>query len=223
MPIRKTPLRSGYIYHILNRGINHAPIFVEKKDYQRFMDLLDYCRFTDYPVKFSLFKSLSFERKQQIKSALKEKFVSFISYCLMPNHFHFVLRQEKDNGITSFINRFLTSYTKFFNTKHKRNGPLFVGRFKAILVETEEQLFHLVRYVHLNPYSSVVVKTIDELSVYPWSSFGEYLKSKTEPETCDQKELILSQFANKESFKRFTFDQAEYQRRLEEIKHLLGE
>lgn len=223
MPIRKIPLRSNYIYHILSRGVNRMPIFIDKRDYQRFMSLLDYCRFADYPVKFSLFKSLPLKKRHQIKRSLKEKFVSFISYCLMPNHFHFVLRQEKDDGIVSFINRLLTSYTKFFNTKHERSGPLFESRFRAILVETEEQLFHLVRYVHLNPYSSVVVKTLNELLVYSWSSLEEYLKPKTELEICNQKEIILSQFTSKESFKSFTLDQAEYQKRLEEIKYLLGE
>jgi putative transposase len=223
MPIRKTPLHSTYIYHIFNRGINHAPIFINRRDYQRFLDLLDYCRFVNYPIKFSSFKSLPFERKQEIKSGLKEKSVSFISYCLMPNHFHFVLRQEKDNGISSFVNRFLTSYTKFFNTRHKRSGPLFENRFKAVLVETDEQLVHLVRYIHLNPHSSGIVKNLAELLIYPWSSIKEYLNSTTEIKICDLKELVLSRFTNEKDFRKFTLNQAEYQKNLERIKHLLEE
>lgn len=223
MPIRKTPLANEYIYHILNRGVNRTPIFNQVKDYQRFLALMEYCHYADYLVKFSLFKTLSKEKRAIIKTRLKEKFINFIAYCLMPNHFHFVLRQKKEDGITSFVNRLLTSYAKFFNTKYERSGPLFDGRFKAVLVETDEQLIHLVRYVHLNPYSSVIVKALKELLSYPWSSLPEYLNSKGLPEICEEKQIILSQFANQEKFKKFTLDQADYQRELEEIKHLIEE
>lgn len=216
-------MRTDFVYHILSRGVNRAPIFLDARDYRRFFSVFDYCRYSDYPFKFSFFKTLSQEQREKIRSGLEEKFISVIAYCLMPNHFHFVLRQEKDNGIVSFINRLLTSYTKFFNTKHKRSGPLFDGRFKAVLVETDEQLLHLVRYVHLNPYSSAVVGSIDDLSSYPWSSLAEYLDHGRDSGICDAKEMILSQFPNKEKFRKFIFDQAGYQKRLEEIKHLLVE
>lgn len=216
-------MRTGYVYHILSRGVNRAPIVLDDRDFQRFLSVFDYCRYSDYPFKFSFFKTLSREQREKIRAGLKEKFIGVIAYCLMPNHFHFVLRQEMDNGIVSFINRLLTSYTKFFNTKHKRSGPLFDGRFKAVLVETDEQLLHLVRYVHLNPYSSAVVESIDDLLLYPWSSLSEYLDSEKGPEICSAKEMVLSQFADKEKLSRFIFDQADYQKRLEEIKHLLEE
>jgi len=223
MSIRKIPLRTGYIYHIFNRGINHAPIFYSKRDYQRFTNLISYYRWGDNPVKYSRFQTLSDEIKNEIRQNSKEKLVSFISNCLIPNHFHFVLRQEKENGISYFVNRFLAAYTKFFNTKHKRSGPLFENRFKAVLVETDEQLIHLVRYIHLNPYSSGVVKSLRDLLSYPWSSLQEYL----DPQVigiCDEKEIVLKLFKNnREAFKKFTLDQAEYQKRLDKIKHLIQE
>ncbi|QLG69604.1 MAG: hypothetical protein CH104c_0372 [Candidatus Woesebacteria bacterium] len=223
MPIRKIPLRTGYIYHIFNRGINHAPIFYSKRDYQRFTNLISYYRWGDNPVKYSRFQTLSDEIKNEIRQNSKEKLVSFISNCLIPNHFHFVLRQEKENGISYFVNRFLAAYTKFFNTKYKRSGPLFENRFKAVLVETDEQLIHLVRYIHLNPYSSGVVKSLRGLLSYPWSSLQEYL----DPQVigiCDEKEMVLKLFKDdRETFKKFTLDQAEYQKRLDKIKHLIQE
>jgi putative transposase len=223
MPTRKTPLVIDHVYHIFSRGVNRTPIFYQKKDYQRFLDLIKYCHFADYPIKFSKLKSLSNKERGKIKSRLKENFVEFIAYSLMPNHFHFVLKQKIENGISQFINRLLNSYTKFFNTKYKRSGPLFEGRFKAVLIESDSQFHHVVRYVHLNPYSSLVVKTLNELLVYPWSSFPEYLSKSEVLEICEEKQLILSEFANVKSFKEFTLNQADYQRRLEEIKHLLLE
>lgn len=223
MPTRQTPLRTGYIYHIFNRGINHAPIFTNKREYQRFINLIDYYRFADNPIKFSHFKKLPIEIRNEIKSNSKEKLISFISNCLMPNHFHFVLRQEKDNGISYFINRFLTAYTKFFNIRNKRSGPLFEGRFKAVLVETEEQLIHLVRYIHLNPYSSGITRNLEGLLEYPWSSLQEYLDPKIKG-ICDEKEIVLKLFNHDRNyFKKFTLDQAEYQKKLDKIKHLLQE
>lgn len=221
MPIRNTVFANEHLYHIFNRGINHIPIFSQNKDYQRFKELMDYCHYADYPFKFSYFKSLPCEERTKIKRDLKERFVNFIAYCLMPNHFHFVLRQKKEKGITSFINRLLTSYTKYFNLKYKRTGPLFDGRFKAVLIETDEQLMHLVRYIHLNPFSSFLIKEKSGLFSYQWSSFVEYLNPNKE-DFCEEKQLILSLFKNnQENFKKFTLDQADYQRNLEIIKHLV--
>lgn len=223
MPVRKTPLVIDHVYHILSRGVNKAPIFHQKRDYQRFLELMTYCRFLDYSVKFSKFKTLAKNKREEIKKSLKKKSISFVAYSLMPNHFHFVLRQKTENGISQFINRLLNSYTRFFNTKYERSGPLFENRFKAILIESQDQLLHLVRYVHLNPYSSVIVKTTDNLLEYPWSSFPEYLEKPINLAVCEEKEMILSEFNNKESFKKFILDRADYQRELDRIKHLLLE
>ena len=82
------------------------------------------------------------------------------------NHLHLILRQLADNGISKFMANLSDSYVSCFNVKHKRKGPLFQGRFKAITVESDEQLIHLSRYIHLNPYTSYVVKTIPELFSY---------------------------------------------------------
>lgn len=147
-----------------------------------------------------------------------DKFVSIIAYCLMPNHFHFLLKQLKEDGITIFMNRLANSYSRYFNLKYKRGGTLFQGRFKAILVKNDEQLLHLTRYIHLNPYASGVVKNTKELENYPWSSFREYLKKKKTNQIT--KDVILDFFQTKESFKQFTLDQADYAKELERIKRL---
>ena len=136
----------------------------------------------------------------------------------MPNHFHLIIKQVVENGISKFIGNVTNSYTRYFNTKNERVGPLFQGKFKAKRIETEEQFFHLSRYVHLNPYSSYVVKTLEDLENYPFSSLPEYL-GKVQTNFCT-KEVILENFKNKTEYKRFLFDQVDYQKKLEEIKHL---
>ena len=139
----------------------------------------------------------------------------------MPNHFHFLLKQVANRGISKFISNFTNSYTRYFNTKNKREGALFKGKFKSVRIESDEQLLHVSRYTHLNPYSSYVIKTLEELENYPYSSLPEYLQRS--PKGSCQKEIILDQFKNLNSYKNFVFDQANYQRELENIKHLILE
>ncbi|MBN1262974.1 MAG: transposase [Candidatus Pacebacteria bacterium] len=159
--------------------------------------------------------------KENLKKELRKKkdfLVEIVAYCLMPNHFHLLVKQAKDRGIRNFITKSCNSYSHYFSTKYKRKGPLFEGRFKAIRVETEEQLIHLSRYIHLNPYSSYLVKNFKKLAAYPFSSLPEYLNNIKDP-IC-QKEIVLSYFSGFEDYKKFVFRQAEYQRELGKIKHL---
>ena len=113
---------------------------------------------------------------------------------------------------------FQNSYTRYFNTSHRGIGPLLQGQFKAVRIEDDKQLLHLSRYIHLNPYTSFIVRDLEDLFEYPWSSFPEYL-SKIETGICN-KEHILSQFSSSDAYKSFVLDQANYQRELGKIKHL---
>ncbi len=222
MPARKTYLATGQIYHIFNRGVASSPIFTQKRDYTHFLDLMDYYQYSNITNKFSLFSQLSRKQRQKTIHELKAKnqrWVTLIAYCLMPNHFHFLIRQEAENGIREFMRLLQNSYSRYFNIKYQRHGALFGSRFKAVRVETEKQLLHLSRYIHLNPYSGYITKTLKSLSKYPYSSFREYLDNST-PQRC-HKNIILSYFKNRSEYKMFVFDRADYQRSLEEIKHLL--
>jgi len=224
MPLRTIPLVTNEVYHILNRGSGAIPIFNSDWDYKRFLQIMFYYQNVKPPMKFSRFFQLSKEEKEKIikeKSKEKDFWVEIISYCLMPNHFHLLLKQIRDGGIFKFIHSFLDSYSHYFNLKNKRKGGLFEGRFRAIRVETDSQLLHLSRYIHLNPYSSYLVKDFTALINYPYSSLPEYL-DLTSQSLC-HKEIILSSFSKTNSYKEFVFDQADYQRSLEEIKHQLLE
>lgn len=219
---RKIAFANNYYYHVFNRGIDRREVFTDKREYLRAIETLKYYRFSTLKVKLSRFLKLAEEEKSKLISKLniENKLVEILSFCLMPNHFHFLLKQIRDNGISKFLANFTNSYTKYFNTKHERNGPLFQGLFKAVFVETDEQLVHLSRYIHLNPCTSSITE-IDKLNNYPWSSFPEYLASGKE-KICAIDE-ILGFFKNSKTYEKFVFDQAAYAKELHQIKHLIME
>lgn len=185
-------------------------IFGDKRDYSHFFKTFAYYQIQGPKPKFSLFNP-----KNKLQN-LNIKIVEIICYCLMPNHFHFLLKQKKERGITEFMSKLSNSYTKYYNTKNKRVGPLLQGEFKAVHIETDEQLLHLSRYIHLNPLVSYVTKNLDD---YQWSSYQEYL-GIVKSSIC-AKEIILDQFKSPEDYKQFIKDQEEYGKHLEKIKHQL--
>lgn len=214
---RSTILATGEIYHIFNRGVERRTVFSNTREYKRSVDTIDYYRFAGLPIRYSHFLNLTYQRKQALLGMLTKYEVSILAYCLMPNHFHFVLKQEGENGISRFLSNFTNSYTKFFNTKYERVGPLFQGTFKAVRVESEEQLIHLSRYVHLNPVSSFLIPE-NKLNTYPWSSFPEYLNR--ESGHISDPNLVLSRFKNKDTYREFVHDQINYAKELKMIEHL---
>lgn len=213
MPSRIFPFVNVQFYHIYNRGTEKRPIFENRRDQNRFIQTISYYQLEGPKPRFSN----SF-KNPFLKPDLNKKLVDIVCFCLMPNHFHFLLKQKKDGGITEFLSKLSNSYTKYFNTKHKRVGPLFQGEFKAVLVESDEQLLHLSRYIHLNPLVSYVVKNLD---LYEWSSYKEYTNSKSNG-IC-AKEDILGFFKSPEKYKQFVLDQVDYGKKLEQIKHQLLE
>lgn len=221
MPGREIPLVTDQIYHVINRGVASQPVFLSQRDYQRALEAILYYQYQKPHLRYSFFLRLPVQQRQDFLNKLKLKgecLIEIIAYCLMPNHLHLLLKQCRENGISFFMSNFANSYTRYFNTKQKRKGHLFQGKFKAVRVETDQQLIHLSRYIHLNPYSSYLIKTLDELESYPHSSFPEYLHLQKEA-YCN-KEIILTYFKGSNSYKKFVFDQSSYQRELEKIKHL---
>lgn len=209
MPGRIIPLINGELYHIYNRGSDKKDIFLQPRDYQRFQKTFYYYHFSDAKIRFSKF----------VKSELKTlkidapKLVEIICYCLMPNHFHFLLKQVSDKGISAFMSKISNSYTKYFNTKYKRVGPLLQGAFKSVLIETDEQLLHLSRYIHLNPIVSGLHK---DLETYKWSSYSEYVTGNSGVCSID---AILGYFSSNQSYDEFVKDQIAYGTSLEILKH----
>lgn len=222
MAKRRVVFANGEYYHIFNRGIARQPTFFTKRDYERFLLTLSYYRFSEQPIKLSRFLQFSIKLRGEILQNItkpKEKLIEIICFILMPNHFHLILRQEKNKGVSTFMSKLINSYTRYVNIKTDRVGDLFQGVFKAVHVETDEQLVHLSRYIHLNPLVSYVVREADFLS-YSWSSFAAYLK---EDLTLVDYRPVLSNFKNPQSYKQFVLDHADYAKKLENIKHLILE
>lgn len=211
MPSRSIPFVNGEFYHIFNRGVAKMQIYTNSYDYYRFTKSIIYYQRMGPKPRFSLFSG-----KNTLSNLEGEKIVNITCYCLMPNHFHFLLQQIKDNGITEFMGKLSNSYTKYFNTKNKRVGPLLQGEFKSVHVETNEQLIHVSRYIHLNPLVGYKTKNLE---IYQWSSYPEYI-GIVNTSICE-KTIILEQFKSPEAYKQFVLDHEEYARKLEYIKHLL--
>jgi putative transposase len=223
MPQRQVPIVPGEIYHVFNRSIAREPIFLSDRHYQRAIDVIEYDRYFDLPFRFSHYNRLASEQKKDILRSLQIKAqfkVEVFAFCLMPNHFHFLLKEIKEGGIRNFIGNFQNGYAKYFNIRHDRTGSLFQSRFKAVRIETDEQFLHVVRYVHLNPYTGYVIKTLNELEMYKWSSFQEYIKQQY---SIISAERVMNYFPSPTALKEFTFQQADYQRELDVIKHLILE
>ncbi len=216
---RKDPLITNHIYHIFNRGVNKGEIFYDDDDYRHLY--LTAIHYKNNNTKFSYEKLVGLNDTGSLREPLGKSGLPFnpkvqiLAYCLMPNHFHLLLKQLEDRGITWYLQHVINSYVHYLNVKHDRSGPLFQGRFKNVLIESDEQLIHVSRYLHLNP---LVSNLTSDLKSYPWSSFNKYI-GNADDELCDI-DLVSEFFKSTEGYEQFVMDQADYGRTLERIKHL---
>ncbi len=218
MPMRHVPLVTGEYYHIYNRGVDRSSVFRNVSDYRHFLLGLDFYRFTNCPTKLSLYSIAPLDKQRIIREAQNEsgKHVSLYAYALMPNHFHLLVRQEQDEGIHTFLFRAMNSYARYFNTKRKRVGPVFQGNFQAVRIESDEQLLHVSRYIHLNPVVSGI-ETLSTLATSLYTSYSCYMgRSISMVDTA----LICSLAGSQEKYAEFVRDQELYARELHTISHV---
>ncbi len=136
-------------YHVYNRGCNRENIFSVEGNY--------------------------FFLVQRMKSLISDYSIKMIAYCLMPNHYHFLLYPQEEGELSRFIQRLFNSYTQAYNRQQKRRGTLFEGRAKSVLVDTDEYILHLCRYIHLNP---VIAKLVANPGDWPYSNYLEWVKKR---------------------------------------------
>ena len=222
MPFRKIPIVIGEIYHIFNRSVARQPIFLTIKDFNRAIECIKFYQHGNLPMRFSHYNRLPKEQKNRMSKQIQSypQIVEILSFCLIPNHVQFLLKGLTEKGAIQFMSNFQNSYAKYFNLRTNRSGTLFQAMFKAVRIETDEQLIHVSRYIHLNPVTAYIVNNIEDLENYPWSSYQDYLNSVP---CFISKQLILSFFKDISTFKKFTADQVDYQRKIDEIKHLILE
>lgn len=202
---------SGEIYHVFNKSIANFAIFGSNQNKKRFIETIDY-----YNNKFLLeCFSEALRRKKYFYNNLLDKkensLIKIISFCVMPDHYHLLVKMLEDEIFSKYINDIENSYTRYFNNKIKRKGPLWQSQFKSVKINGNEQLLHVLRYVNLNPTTSSLVNRPED---WEFSSYRDLIKDKL-------KEIPEISIQNKKSLIRFVSDQIDYQKKLKEIKKQL--
>lgn len=194
---------NGEIYHIIQRGIEDKPLFLDENDYYRGIfslyefnntDLVEIRQRRAERKRLKAYGGLTPVSLSEIEATEKKRrnlFVEILAFCLMPNHIHLILKQLKDNGISEFMKK-MGAYVTYFNLKYERKGHLFQNRFKSVHIEDDEQLKTTFVYVHTNSVSLVepgwkekgikdLAKTKDFIEKYKWSSYADYIGGKNFP------------------------------------------
>lgn len=156
-------------YHVYNRGVEGRDIFGDRQDYKVFLSYMK--RYLTKAVQ-NVQNEVSPRWRTRWRTDVVDK-LELVAYCLMPNHFHFLVKQKTADGMTIFMKSLMNSYVKYFNQKYKRVGGLFQGVFKAVNIDEEAYLLHVTRYIHINPLEIIGV-TLSNLENY-YCSYGEYL------------------------------------------------
>lgn len=212
--MRREKFIAGEYYHICNKSIANYGIFKDLNNCQRFLETLDYYNNFPRTESFSLCLKRKAYKYNNLLIPKGNSTVKYIAYCIMPDHYHLLLRLLVQNSFSKFINDIENSFSRYFNCKFERKGPLWQSRFRAVRVRSNEQLLHVSRYIHLNPTTASLVEKPEE---WAYSSYGDYLK-----EGKIYKEFISDiSIKTQASYKRFTEDQIDYQKRLKLIKRIL--
>jgi putative transposase len=198
MPSRyyKRVFIKGYYYHIYNRGANKEIIFKDDEDYQVFIDILAYYLTFPKGRPLSIAKNIKGNLKSKVPNLNSESStVNLCVFCLMPNHFHLLLKQQsdptKENSVSNLMRRVIITYAMYFQKKYDHSGTIFQGKFKNVLVDSDSQLLQLSKYIHKNP---IEILGSEPLSDYKFSSYKYYISTKEYPDWLD-KESILSFFS----------------------------
>lgn len=225
MPYTKMSIRNFHFsidehYHIYNRGTDKRDIFLGLRDYDRFLALLYLCN-----SKNSVDLSRHFRDGKVLSDLYSlqrgDKLVDIGAYCLMPNHFHLLLREKEEGGITKFMGKLATAYSMYFNKKYDRTGALFEGKFKAKHVDSDEYLKYLFAYIHLNPVKLIDPKWKENgindrevakryLQGYRYSSYLEYLGVTRQENSIIKMSSFPEYFVKPEFFESFVDDWLSY-------------
>ena len=192
---------NDFYYHAYNRGVDKRAIFQDTLDFQRFYWSLYLFNDANYknPGNDPYYNDVLLAGAEQLAQD-RDQLVKIISFCLLPNHFHLLVKQVKDGGVSKFFQKLGIGYVKYFNRKYERTGHLFEMNFKAIATDSDTHLFHLPRYIHLNAidYSPLPWREghIDDwaraqriLEGYPWSSHDAYMGRPQQLPVVDEEEV----------------------------------
>ncbi len=214
MPTRKETLVNGCYYHVFNKTYLHEPFLDGYLSKRAHISLW----YANYPRKISISNYLRSSKEiQQQHLKMIEKYppkITLLAYVFMPNHFHLLVRQNENDGLSKYVSDFQNTITQYFNKKHKCFGPLFQRQFKAVQITTQEHLLHVSRYIHLNTNTAYITRGEEELINYPFSSLGIYLgKIENEHHNIDTS-IIINNFQDPDDYLKFVLDNAAHQKTL---------
>jgi len=188
------------IYHVYNRGVEKRTIFLDNQDRVRFINSLALFNTTNLNPNISRAVQNTFTTGVRLKS--DEQLTEIMAFCLMPNHFHLMIRPRVDQGMSKFMQKLGTGYTNYFNLRYQRVGSLFQGKYKSLPIIDEAHFNWLPHYIHCNPHTE---NDLSQTSVieYLWSSYGEYAGNPRYPEIVDTT-FLSEYFESPENFKNET-------------------
>ncbi len=204
--MRRDNLAPGEYYHVFNRGNNKQDIFIDRRDWARLLFLVIYFQ---SPLNFyNMGRQISYFVKHRMfnipddveADIIKNRAVELVGFTLMPNHFHLILRELKEGGISKYMQRILNAYTKYFNTRHEKVGHLFQGPYKMVRISNNEQLLYLSTYIHHNPRE--LKDWRDKEDSYPWSSYQDYITENRWNKLLENS-IVMEQFKNKNGYRQF--------------------
>lgn len=146
-------------YHVYNRGVSKQAIFLDEDDYEVFLGLLKRYLDDEKP-----------KRANRVTYPSYSKEVKVLAYCLMPNHFHLLIYQDTKEGMVKLLKSVSVSYSMYFNRKYRHVGAVFQQRYRAVRVDSDDQLMHITRYIHMNP---------KDYYRWQWSSLDYYIGRKS--------------------------------------------
>ncbi len=211
---RQVEFSTDEIYHVYNRGTEKRSVFTSARDYERFLALLYICnqkvRIDERIDRRKIHEVLEFPRGTTL--------VDVAAYCLMPNHFHLILRETNEGGISKFMQKLVTGYTMYFNKRHQRSGALFQGKFKAVHAKDDRYLKYLIAYVHLNPIDltqafekeKLVTNKAQVLEKYLYSSYLDYTGTKRPENAIVNSHAFPEYFSSPSQFKSHIREWFEY-------------
>ena len=205
---RKFSFAPGEYYHVYNRGVEKRKIFLSDKDYKRFIRLIYLCN-SKKPVDFGEVKDIPL-----VEIERGETLVHVGAYCLMSNHFHLLLREKADQGVSKFLGKILTAYSMYFNKRYERKGRLFENKFQAQHADNDEYLKYLFAYIHLNPVKLIEpdwksVGVINKGNVKKWitsytySSYLDYLGYNREEKLLIDRTEFPDYFSSNQGFEKY--------------------
>lgn len=212
MPIKRPPLVTGEIYHVVIRAVEGLNLFRDKQDYWRMIRNL--YEFNDEKPVISTLRVREHKAKKagkvtgnvlvSLRDRRREVLVEILAFCLMPNHIHLLIRQIRDGGVSKLMRKIGAGYSAYYNQKYKRSGHVFGGRYRIVHITNDNQLKAVFVYIHTNPVAIIcphwkeegikikdlgkVTKFLEE--EYRWSSYPDYLKNKNFPSLTTREWLI---------------------------------